>query len=141
MTLSPMDHVASQVADDIRACHEFYCKYNCGTLNPPGSHTSRCGRLTHEYGLPTYPSGLPGKEKKKWPPLDPGTRVRTTESKTKDTEWMPEARAARKWGVEGVIIMHHDSHGLCYDVLHDDGTNGSYEPTEFEVLKPKSAKR
>jgi len=70
----------------------------------------------------------------KWPPLDPGTRVKTTSKKTSDGEWMPEARAARKWGVTGRILVHHDSHGLCYDVQHDDGSQGCYEPTEFEVL-------
>lgn len=70
----------------------------------------------------------------KWPPLDPGTRIRTTIKKLSDSEWMPEARAARKWGVTGRIVMHHDSHGLCYDVQHDDGTEGCYDPTEFEVL-------
>lgn len=70
----------------------------------------------------------------KWPPLDPGTRVRTNSKKTADSEWMPEALVARKWGVTGTIIMHHDSHGLCYDVRHDDGTKGCYEPTEFDVI-------
>jgi hypothetical protein len=30
--------------------------------------------------------------------------------------------------------MHHDSHGLCYDVRHDDGTEGCYDPSEFEVI-------
>lgn len=72
----------------------------------------------------------------KWPPLDPGTRVKTTSKKTSDKEWMPEALIARKWGVTGTIIMHHDSHGLCYDVQHDDGTEGCYDPNEFEVLPP-----
>lgn len=52
---------------------------------------------------------------------------------TPDREWMPEALKARKWGVLGTIIMHHDSHGLCYDVLHDDGTEGCYDPDEFAV--------
>lgn len=47
---------------------------------------------------------------------------------------MPEAWNARKWGVQGTILMHHDSHGLCYDVRHDDGTEGCYDPGEFEVL-------
>jgi hypothetical protein len=69
----------------------------------------------------------------KWPPLDPGTRVRTTKASTPDGDWMPEVRAARRWGVPGTIMRHHDSHGLCYDVRHDDGTEGSYEPSEFEV--------
>lgn len=70
----------------------------------------------------------------KWPPLDPGTRVKTTSKKTADREWMPEALVARKWGVTGTIVMHHDSHGLCYDVRHDDGTEGCYDPGEFEIL-------
>lgn len=70
----------------------------------------------------------------KWPPLDPGTRVRTTKKNTPDREWMPEALTARKWGVAGTIIMHHDSHGLCYDVRHDNGTEGCYDPSEFEVV-------
>lgn len=77
---------------------------------------------------------------KKWPPLDPGTRVRTTSKKTADKEWMPEALVARKWGMTGTIIMHHDSHGLCYDVRHDDGTEGCYDPPEFDVLpEPKDS--
>lgn len=70
----------------------------------------------------------------KWPPLDPGTRVKTIKATTADREWMPEALAARKWGVTGTITLHHDSHGLCYDVRHDDGTEGCYDPTEFEVI-------
>lgn len=70
----------------------------------------------------------------KWPRLDKGTRVMTTKKNTPDKEWMPEALVARKWGVTGTIIMHHDSHGLCYDVQHDDGTEGCYDPAEFYVL-------
>lgn len=77
----------------------------------------------------------------KWPPLDPGTRVRTLESKTPRREWDPEAWEARKWNMEGTIVMHHDSHGLCYDVRHDDGTEGCYDPSEFEVLPHQSAER
>ena len=70
----------------------------------------------------------------KWPPLDPGIRVKTTSKKSKDSEWMPEALVARKWGVSGTIVMHHDSHGLCYDVRHDDGSEGCYDPNEFELI-------
>ncbi len=72
----------------------------------------------------------------KWPPLDPGTRVKTTSKKTPDAEWMPEALLGRKWGVIGTVVMHHDSHGLCYDVKHDDGTEGCYDPNEFDVIPP-----
>lgn len=71
----------------------------------------------------------------KWPPLDPGTRVKTLSAKLSDREWMPEALLARKWGVTGTILRHHDSHGLCYDVLHDDGGEGCYDPSEFEVIE------
>ncbi len=73
---------------------------------------------------------------KKWPPLDPGTRVKTTSKKTPDSEWTPEALISRKWGVMGTIVMHHDSHGLCYDVKHDDGTEGCYDPAEFDLIPP-----
>lgn len=31
-----------------------------------------------------------------------------------------EGKKARRWGVTGVIVGHHNSHGLCYDVRHDD---------------------
>ncbi len=74
----------------------------------------------------------------KWPPLDNGTQVKTTKKSTSDGEWTEEALANRKWGVKGVIIHYHDSHGLCYEVRHEDGTVGAYEPSEFEVLsEPK----
>jgi len=39
-----------------------------------------------------------------------------------------------KWGVEGVVLDHHDSHGLCYDVRHDDGSFCCYDPDEIEKL-------
>lgn len=78
--------------------------------------------------------GLAPNSPEKWPPLDPYTRVRTTTKKLSDKEWTPEALVARKWGVTGRIVTHHDSHGLCYDVLHDDGTEGCYDPSELEVL-------
>ena len=71
----------------------------------------------------------------KWPPLDPRTKVRTTEPNLqKRDEWTNEGWASKKWGVRGTIIAHHDSHGLCYDVLHEDGTLGCYDPSEFEVI-------
>lgn len=79
------------------------------------------------------PEPDPAKVKEKWPPLDPDTRVRTTSKSTADDEWTPGALMARKWGVAGVIVRHHDAHGLCYDVRHDDGTEGCYDPTEFDI--------
>ena len=72
--------------------------------------------------------------KKKYPPISPGTPVRTTQADlSARAEWTDEAWARRKWGVRGTVITHHDSHGLCYDVLHEDGTEGGYNPSELEV--------
>lgn len=71
----------------------------------------------------------------KWPPLDPGTVVRTTKPNlAMRKQWTDEGWAGKKWGIQGTIIAHHDSHGLCYDVKHLDGTVGCYDPTEFEVV-------
>ena len=71
-----------------------------------------------------------------YPPIQPGTIVRTTrENKALRGEWTKAAIANRKWGVKGVIVMHHDSHGLCYDVQHEDGTKGSYDPSELEIVE------
>lgn len=70
----------------------------------------------------------------KWPPIDPGTKVRTTQPNLeKKLEWTTEGLASKKWGVRGTVLTHHDSHGLCYDVRHEDGTKGCYDPSELEV--------
>lgn len=70
----------------------------------------------------------------KYPPIAPGTKVKTTEKQLPDTEWSEEVLANRKWGVKGVVLRHYDSHGLCYDVRHEDGTVGCYDPSEFEIV-------
>lgn len=73
--------------------------------------------------------------KDKYPPISPGTRVKTTEpNMALRKEWTDEGWARKKWDMEGEVITHHDSHGLCYDVKHQDGTEGCYDPTEFKVL-------
>ena len=70
-----------------------------------------------------------------YPPIALYTLVRTTQPNMElRKEWTDEAWANRKWGVEGMVLMHHDSHGLCYDVHHEDGTKGCYDPSELEVL-------
>lgn len=72
---------------------------------------------------------------KKWPPIDPGTEVKTTQPNLEMRgEWTDEGWASKKWGVQGTILTHHDSHGLCYDVRHEDGTVGCYDPSELEVV-------
>ena len=49
-------------------------------------------------------------------------------------EWTKGGWASKKWGVRGTVIGHHDSHGLCYVVHHDDGSDGYYDPSELEVI-------
>lgn len=71
---------------------------------------------------------------KKWPPIDLGMLVRTTQENPEIDDWNEEALASRQWSVEGHIVGHHDSHGLSYEVRHPDGTIGHYDPTEFEVV-------
>jgi len=48
---------------------------------------------------------------------------------------MPGVLALQKWGVVGEVMDHHDSHGLCYEVKHPDGSIGVYDPTEIEEIK------
>jgi hypothetical protein len=69
-----------------------------------------------------------------WPPISPGTSVKTTQENRTITDWTSEAQASRQWGVRGEIVTHHDSHGLSYEVKHLDGSIGHYDPTEFEVV-------
>lgn len=63
----------------------------------------------------------------------PGVRVRTLKP-LHDKDFTAEAREARKWGVEGTIVGHHDSHGLCFVVQHGCLSKGVYNPDEIEVL-------
>lgn len=67
--------------------------------------------------------------------LGEGSRVVTVQSDRVSNDWMPEAHIRRKFGVMGVIIAEHNSHGLCYDVKHSDGTVGCYDPWELVVVK------
>lgn len=70
----------------------------------------------------------------KWPPLSPGVKVSTTSAAPGAEEaYTEEAQVERRWGVSGKIINHHDSHDLCYEVEHDDGSVGLYDPTELRV--------
>lgn len=62
----------------------------------------------------------------------PGTSVRTLVA-LHDKDYNDEGLVARKWGVEGRIVGHHDSHGLCFDVKHGR-TVGTYDPDEIEVV-------
>ncbi|MDE1970708.1 MAG: hypothetical protein KGI50_04015 [Patescibacteria group bacterium] len=71
----------------------------------------------------------------KYPPISPRTPVKTTEpNMALQREWTDEGWESKKWGIRGEVITHHDSHGLCYEVRHEDGTRGYYDPSELEVI-------
>ena len=73
---------------------------------------------------------------RKYPLISPETVVKTTQPNWElRGEWTDKGWAERKWNVEGKVITHHDSHGLCYDVRHPDGTVGCYDPSELEVIQ------
>lgn len=65
-----------------------------------------------------------------------GTRVKTDiHPSTESKDWTESAKRNRKSGATGVVVAYHDSHGLCYDVKHDeDKLVGCYDPWEIEVL-------
>lgn len=72
----------------------------------------------------------------KYPPISPGTVVKTTQPNLEmRNEWTDEGWARRRWGVRGTVITRHDSHGLCYGVRHPGGTVGCYDPSELEVVQ------
>ena len=61
--------------------------------------------------------------------------MRTTQPNIeKRNEWTEECLASKKWNVQGIVLRHYDSHGLCYEVKHEDGTEGCYDPSELEVI-------
>ena len=65
----------------------------------------------------------------------PGDRVITRHITNPPTDWTPEAAKARRFEVRGTVLRAQTGHGLCYSVLHEDGTVGAYEPQELELVK------
>lgn len=63
-----------------------------------------------------------------------GDRVKTRHTTNPPTDWTPEAARLRRFEVEGTVIQSHNGHGLCYSVRHENGTVGTYEPQELELL-------
>lgn len=60
-----------------------------------------------------------------------GTRVFTIRPASESDDWLPEAAASRRWGVFGTIEIEHNSHGHTFEVRHEDGSIGWYEPHEL----------
>lgn len=68
--------------------------------------------------------------------LKAGTKIITTEPDPEITDWTTDVRKTRRWGLLAVVLTHHDSHGLCYEVRHLDGLPvvSYYAPSEFIVI-------
>ena len=47
-----------------------------------------------------------------------------------------EGQMNRRCNTTGTVVAEHNSHGLCYDVRHVDGSLGCYDPDEI-TLEPK----
>jgi hypothetical protein len=66
--------------------------------------------------------------------IESGTIVTTTQVNPRmANEWTPGVLSSQQWGVTGVVLAHSDSHGLCYQVLHEDGSTSWYDPSEITV--------
>ena len=72
-----------------------------------------------------------------WPPIKPGTHVQISDAPG-DEEWRSESQVFRtRWGESGMVVGHHDSHGLYYDVKLSDGWIMPCDPEELTVIKKK----
>jgi hypothetical protein len=69
-----------------------------------------------------------------------GQRVLTVEDPNDSADdWTAEAAVSRKWGEVGEVIATHDSHGLTFEVKHNDGSVGHYEHHELRAVLPRTA--
>lgn len=53
------------------------------------------------------------------------------------SDFVPPARDHARKGQQGVIAKYSNSHGLCYQVHHDDETWAWYNPNELEEVGAK----
>jgi len=58
--------------------------------------------------------------------------VTTSDSGSRDWSLFSQARQ-RRWGVSGTIVGRSDAHGLCFEVIYDDGGYDWFEPEELEL--------
>ena len=63
-----------------------------------------------------------------------GKRVKTDLSGRISDDWTEEALTSRRHDVEGDVVHYHDAHGLTYEIMHDDGSIGHYEPRELQII-------
>lgn len=65
-------------------------------------------------------------EHNSWQPLD---RVHTIVRGPRD--YTEKGISKRKCGLNGTVVDLSNSHGLCFKVIHDDGTSAYYDPDEL----------
>ncbi len=65
-----------------------------------------------------------------WPPDSVGKRVKTAPA-LGVRDFSTEALLLRKANSWGNIVGHSDGHGLCYEILHEDGTRAHYDLDEL----------
>jgi hypothetical protein len=64
-----------------------------------------------------------------------GDSVRTTKPNlSMRDDWTEVAWSRKRWGVEGKITSKHNSHGVCFEVEHEDGTKAVYDASELELF-------
>ena len=64
--------------------------------------------------------------------LEVNDTVLTVKSEKVSGDWMPTVLNSRKFGITGKIVRISNAHGLCYEVLHEDGSSSYYDPWELE---------
>lgn len=64
------------------------------------------------------------------------SRYASVEEERRDL--MPDAISSRKWGKIGRLCGYSNSHGLIFDIQHQDLTIGSYNPEELILVDPET---
>lgn len=66
-----------------------------------------------------------------WKHGDPyGQPVRVADSLER-RDFNEAAQRERRPGASGIVLKHSDSHGLCFEVRHHDGSTAWYDPDEL----------
>lgn len=67
-------------------------------------------------------------------PILHGARVKTDVLPECSKNYVSTANARRKSHVKGTVVDYSNSHGICYTVIHDDGTWAVYDPEELMIV-------
>ena len=64
-------------------------------------------------------------------PIKIGDKVQVTDKVLQPRDFPPASRIHAKPSAIGVVTDSSDSHGLCFEVEHEDGTSAWYNPDEL----------